>query len=255
MASLVIPPPVNVVPSAMPTRPITEEEQQQVRRLLKAPRIAVPRALVGILRVGGLGLAGLYLAGVPIVPDVLAGEVFGAGLLALLFGVVALQLSKDVRRVLRYGEVVDVSAPVAERPSAPRGLWGLGLGAWRVFVSARVGQGIQTGTEQRVTVAVGLPEGRHPGYGRVMRGLWLAVKGQPVRAPSVVFFEPGAVASASNGFASNAVAVPYDPRGPKKKARGRGVPRAVVLPAPNPTRTRGSAGLARRRTSTGGGAF
>jgi hypothetical protein len=186
----------------VPTRPMTEAEQQQLQRALRSPKIMVPR-FVGILTgIGGLFLAVTFFAGFPYDPSTFVYEAPLVGFVGLMLAGAAAGASRDPRASLKRGEVVDITAPTANVPGAPRSLLGLMVGPWTLFVPARLVDRIRAGSDHRLVVATGLRTMPYPGYGRVGRGLLLSVNGGPLPSPPVVYFDPASVGVAPTPTAS-----------------------------------------------------
>ncbi|MFZ0829561.1 MAG: hypothetical protein WAN40_00305 [Thermoplasmata archaeon] len=176
---------------------MTEEEQEQLHRVIRSPKVMVLRFTGLLAGLAGLALAATFFLGVPYVSSVYVVEAPLVGIFAVALAGAAALISRGPRESLKQGAVVDLQAPVTTASSAPRNLAGVTIGPWTLLVPVRVSSWIHPGSIQRMAVATGsgVPAMRFPVYGLVSRGVLLSVDGQPLPSPPVVYFDPDSVAS------------------------------------------------------------
>jgi hypothetical protein len=192
--------------AAVPTRPMTEAEGQQLKRLVRRPGVSMARVFGMLMGLGGLMLSVTYFAGVPYDPQIFVLMAPATGFLGLILSGAASGATRGPREAMKRGEVVDLTAPSQLTPEAPRGMRAVSIGPWTLVMRAKVMERIKVGETQRIAVATGLRAGRYPGYGRVERGLLLSLNGEDLRRPQVVYFKPGTVAPGGAGSGWGAAA-------------------------------------------------
>ncbi len=171
----------------LPIRPMTLQEQQQLRGRMRAPAPNVLRVLGILTGVGAVLLAVTFFLGTPYDPTVFPVEVFLLGILAVGFAAGTSSLVRDPRSALVKGEVVDVSAPVVATSPPSFGITTLTVGPLILQVPSSRAKAIIPGTAGQLTLALGLRPLRKAGPQLLPeRALLLSVNGALLSHPAVV---------------------------------------------------------------------
>jgi len=173
--------------SDLPSRPLNAEERDQILRLVRSPGATAAAAISLFAGLAALTLSTTEFLGVVYDPTNFLAIVIGASMIALVAGGGAMGLVRPPRGALRYGRAIELNGIPARDSLKVFGHTGLQMGPVRLMVPNGPASSIRIGEPLTLTVALGVPPLRTPGFGLVPRGILLRVNGSSLPRPPIVF--------------------------------------------------------------------